>query len=330
MIAKNLKSRSFAGCVDYVMRINHDHNIYTSDTWRIIGSQGVIGESREQIIASMEAVASLNPRVRSPAGHISVSFHAADKNKLTDEMMIRIANDYLKGMGLDKTQYIIVRHLETGSPHFHIVYNMIDENGKRITSGHNYRRNIAVCKSLKMKYGLTFGKKSQHQSTENLHGKELAKAEIRMAVSDALSASRSWNDLIRNLAVKNISVEFKHRRNSDVIEGLSFRMNDYRFKASDISRDYSYGRLNARFERLWSNQSEYVHRQAPTRRDTPSSSIVDALGSAAEATVNIGAGLLSDLFQLGPSVDAEEMAFKNEMDREEEKRRRRRGKSIRR
>ncbi len=59
MIAKNLKSRSFAGCVDYVMRVNHDHNIYTSDTWRIIGSQGIIGETREQIIASMEAGASL-------------------------------------------------------------------------------------------------------------------------------------------------------------------------------------------------------------------------------------------------------------------------------
>lgn len=330
MIAKNLKSRSFAGCVDYVMRINHDHNIYTSDTWRIIGSQGVIGESREQIIASMEAVASLNPRVRSPAGHISVSFHAADKDRLTDEMMMRIAKDYLKGMGLDKTQYIIVRHLETGSPHFHIVYNMIDENGKRITSGHNYRRNIAVCKSLKMKYGLTFGRKSQHQSTENLHGKELAKAEIRMAVSDALFSSRSWNDLIRNPAVRNISVEFKHRRNSDAVEGVSFRMGDYRFKASDISRDYSYGRLNARFERLRCNHINNIRHPAPSRRDAPSSSIVDALGSTVEAAAYVGVGLLSDLFQLGPSVDAEEMAFKNEMDREEEKRRKRRGKSIRR
>lgn len=329
MIAKNLKSRSFAGCIDYVMRVNHDHNIYTSDTWRIIGSQGVIGETREQIIASMEAGASLNPRVRSPAGHISVSFHSADKDRMTDELMMKIARDYLKGMGLDKTQYIIVRHLETGSPHFHIVYNMIGKDGKRITSGHNYRRNIAVCKSLKLKYGLTFGGKTQHQSTENLHGKELAKAEIRMAVSEALSTSRNWNDLIRNLAVRNISVEFKQRRNSDVIEGVSFRMGDFRFKASDISRDYSYGRLNARFERLRNNHSGIGH-QASARRDTPSSSIVDALGGVAETAVNIGGGLLSDLFTLGPSVNAEEMAFKNEMDRQEAKRKRKNGKSIRR
>lgn len=329
MIAKNLKSRSFDGCVDYVMRFNHDHNIYNSDTWRIIGSQGVIGETREQIIASMEAGASLNPRVRSPAGHISVSFHSADKDRLTDELMMKIAKDYLKGMGLDKTQYIIVRHLETGSPHFHIVYNMIGKDGKRITSGHNYRRNIAVCKSLKLKYGLTFGGKSQHQSTENLHGKELAKAEIRMAVSEALSTSRNWDDLIRNLAVRNISVEFKLRRNSDVVEGVSFRMGDYRFKASDISRDYSYGRLNAQFERLRNNHSRIGH-QASARRDTPSSSIVDALGGVAETAINIGGGLLSDLFTLGPSVNTEEMAFKNEMDRQEAKRKRKNGKSIRR
>ena len=157
---------------------------------------------------------------------------------------------------------------------------MIGKDGKRITSGHNYRRNIAVCKSLKLKYGLTFGGKSQHQSTENLHGKELAKAKIRMAVSEALSTSRNWNDLISNLAVRNISVEFKQRRNSDVIEGVSFRMGNFRFKASDISRDYSYGRLNARFERLRNNHSRIGH-QASARRDTPSSSIVDALGGVA-------------------------------------------------
>ena len=107
-------------------------------------------------------------------------------------------------------------------------------------------------------------------------------------------------------------------------------MGDYRFKASDISRDYSYGRLNARFERLLNYHSDIGHQQASARRDVPSSSIVDALGSIAEATVNVGGGLLSDLFTLGPSVNAEEMAFKNEMDRQEAKRKRKNGKSMRR
>ena len=94
MIARMLKSGSFAGKVDYVLRVKHDHNIFTPDTWKMLGSDGLMGEKRNQIIASFEAQAMQNPRIGDPAGHITLSFSPEDKPRLTDDFMLKIAKDY--------------------------------------------------------------------------------------------------------------------------------------------------------------------------------------------------------------------------------------------
>ncbi|MBD5636352.1 MAG: relaxase/mobilization nuclease domain-containing protein [Clostridia bacterium] len=89
-----------------------------------------------------------NPRISNPAGHITLSFSADDKPKLSDEKMLKIALDYIKMMGLDKTQFIVVRHYETDKPHCHIVFNMVGDNGKRMESGRNRYKNQKVCEAF--------------------------------------------------------------------------------------------------------------------------------------------------------------------------------------
>ena len=41
MIGKILKSGSFGSKVDYVTREKHDKRIFTPDTWKILGSDGL-------------------------------------------------------------------------------------------------------------------------------------------------------------------------------------------------------------------------------------------------------------------------------------------------
>lgn len=158
MIGKILKGGSFGSKVDYVTREKHDKKIFTSDTWKILGSRGMMGEKRNQIVASFEAQAMQNRRIGKPAGHITLSFAADDKPKLSDEKMLKIALDYIKMMGLDKTQFLIVRHYETDKPHCHIVFNMVGDNGKRMESGRNRYRNKRVCEALTKRYRLALPK----------------------------------------------------------------------------------------------------------------------------------------------------------------------------
>ena len=59
-------------------------------------------------------------------------------------------------MGIKDTQYVIVRHHNTPNPHCHLIFNRVDNNGKRISDSNWLKGNVRVCKELKQKYGTTF------------------------------------------------------------------------------------------------------------------------------------------------------------------------------
>ena len=95
----------------------------------------------------------MNPRISKPVGHIALSFLPEDKDKLTDEMMTKIAREYMELMGIKNTQFLLVRHFDrsnsvrllptgrkNGNPHCHLVYNRINNEGKTISDQNDFRR----------------------------------------------------------------------------------------------------------------------------------------------------------------------------------------------
>ncbi len=144
MIAKILTKGAAADIVGYVMREFHDKEQFTPDTWRVIDSGGILGNDYRRIVDSFDIGASLNRRISKPIGHIAVSFDRADLPRLTDEFMVQLAKEYMECMGIRDTQYLIVRHLETGSPHFHIVYNRVNLHGKAIDESKNFDKSRKI------------------------------------------------------------------------------------------------------------------------------------------------------------------------------------------
>ena len=80
---------------------------------------------------------------------------------MTDFRMVKIAREYMQCMGIDNTQYVIVRHTNTAHPHLHIVYNRICNDGKLIPDRNERFRNVRFCKALSSKYGLTLGERQK-------------------------------------------------------------------------------------------------------------------------------------------------------------------------
>ena len=60
MIAKILAKGAAADIVGYVMREFHDKKQYTADTWRVIDSDGILGNDYRRIVDSFDIGASLN------------------------------------------------------------------------------------------------------------------------------------------------------------------------------------------------------------------------------------------------------------------------------
>lgn len=174
MMGKISKGGSFGGCVDYVTRKKKDNPDGTPcKEWRLIDCKDVsVIEGREGIIESFEDNLALNPSLKNPVGHISLNFHANDKDKVDDNTMVEIAQRYMDKMGITDTPYIIVRHLDKDYPHCHIVFSRINNHAETISDKNDFDRNRAVCLDLTKEYGLHISEGKRQTNVNKLRGAE--------------------------------------------------------------------------------------------------------------------------------------------------------------
>jgi len=191
----------------------------------------------------------LNPKIKQPVGHIALSFKPEDKPRLSNEFMAKIAMEYMDLMGIKDTQFILVRHNNTDNPHCHLVYNRIGYDGKVISSQGDYKRNEIATKRLKDKYGLTYAEDKGKTNVTKLHDSERIKYEIYHAVKQALKRARTWKELVVGLALQGIKLEFVGRggkmKSAGDIQGIRLTKDGLTFKGSQISREFSFAKLNA-------------------------------------------------------------------------------------
>lgn len=254
MIGKIKKGKSFGGCIRYVIG---------KDNAQIIASDGVLLGNNKEMIDSFNYQCLLNPKIKQPLGHIALSFKPEDTPRLTDEFMAKIVLEYMALMGIKNTQFILVRHHNTDNPHCHLVYNRIDYNGKVISSQNDFKRNEIATKRLKDKYGLTYAEDKSKTNVKRLHDPERVKYEIHNAVKVALKRSRTWWELGNQLQKQGIDMVFKINRRTGKNEGLSFSKEGYTFKASDVSRQFSFSKLNAQLS--W-DKPELLSENKPNRQ----------------------------------------------------------------
>ncbi len=235
MIAKIVTGASFGGCTAYA---------YGKDQAEVIAHDGIIPDDPKIAAKCFEIQSQLNPRVSKPVGHIAISFKPEDKPRLTNEFMVQVAKEYMEKMGINDTQYVIVRHHNTPNPHCHLIFNRVDNNGKRISDSNWLKRNVRVCKELKQKYGLTFGEGKSQTRTERLRPNERTRYEMANDVRSALKDSRSWKDFSNNLKAYGINAQIKFRSGTHIPQGLSFIRDGTTFKGSSLDRSLGFSRID--------------------------------------------------------------------------------------
>lgn len=320
MIGKISSGSDFGGCVGYALAEKEKNK-----EARLLYSEGLLDDSPQSIVEGFECQRRMNHRVEKWVGHISLSYSPEDSARLSDEAMVKLAQEYMAKMGIRNTQYIITRHLDKEHPHCHIVYNRVDNDGKCISDSNERFRNKEVCKELKRKYGLTFGKGKDNVKTERLRGRSKTRQEIYLAVQAAKKTAKDWTTFQRELAKSGISVRKKFRRSSTEVEGLSYIKDDRRFKASQVDRD---GKCSYNSICIALDRNKNVRPQSVTTvpkmtisRPQPEPNIIEKTVSAgAEIAEGISGGL-SDIIKVGPGFDAQEDEFYREMQRRKNKKR---------
>ena len=302
MMAKIVKGKAFKGVINYIL--DKEKNT------QIIDFDGLRMKSKASLIRSFVTQASLNNRVSKSVCHISLDFSAQDKDKLSNQLMVQIARDYMIQMGIANTQYIIARHFDKEHPHIHLVFNRVDNNGKTITDSNDRFRSEKICKELTEKYALYFSSGKENVKEHRLREPDKTKYEIYNTLNILIPKCKNWKQLLTELKKSGINTEFKRKGNTDEIQGVRFEKNSYLFNGSKIDRTFSYSKIdyqlnmNAKDQNITQVQS---HNQA------------NSIGSAIESVGSSLGGIFS--INPGNGYDENEAEFQRLMRKKKKKRR---------
>lgn len=237
MMAKITKGSDFKGVVDYIL----DKDKGT----QVVAYDGLFMENKDTIAISFNAQSQMNGKVSKPVGHIALSFSKEDEPCLTNRVMANIALEYMERMDIRDTQFFIARHFDKEHPHVHIAYNRIDNNGNTISDRNERLRSSRICKELTMKYGLYMADSKDNVKRERLKEPDRTKYELYGILKTEVGRCGNWNVLVTNLKRQGVEVNFKHKGQTNEIQGIVFTKNGYHFNGSKVDRRFSYSKIDA-------------------------------------------------------------------------------------
>jgi hypothetical protein len=270
MIGKVKVNQSFGAMCQYVLQEK------TPDKGaEVLAAHGVRTDSAAHMATDFDAVRAMRPGLGKAVLHVALAFPAEEKEKVTNEVMGRIAQDYLKGLKIDpeNTQWAVVRHQDKTHPHMHLVVNRVDLDGQTVSDQFIRSRSVDVCKRIEQAYGLVVadqvGRKQaleigptpaqvkaatpkEEQSADwrrarpDLADWSRARQDIGRALSYTAGQARSFDELREALRPRGIELALTRRKDGSPA-GVVFEQDGHRVKGSQVGREYSAGNLETGF-----------------------------------------------------------------------------------
>ena len=215
------------------------------------------------------------------------SLNPSPEDRLTDEQLREIAQEYMERMGYGNQPYIVFKHKDIDRQHLHIVSLRIDEKGRKFPHDFEAKRSMEILRDLERKYNLHPSVKGQELTDrEGLRKVNYKKGNVKQQISSVVRSClrnykcSSYGEFRTLLEAFNVSVEERtgtidERNYAGIVYGA---MTDdgygigTPFKSSRIGRDVGYKALQKYYERSKSalKQDGTLDRLRQTVRDAMS------------------------------------------------------------
>lgn len=229
------------------------------DEAQVIHAEGVRVDSAQHMVDDFNHVRKQNPELGQAVWHTSVSFPPDDRAKVNEELMKSIAKDYADKFKLE--QYAVIRHVDQGQEHFHIIGNRVKYDGQTVSDQFSASRGVELSHRLEKKYELTeartVGKRLDLTHIDKLQGATKEKYEIYKAVQQELPKCKSLEDLQTKLKTHGIDTDIK-AHSSGQVYGVSFKKDGMAFKGSAIDKTLGAQQLNKTIENTLKHAIENV------------------------------------------------------------------------
>jgi len=214
---------------------------------------------RMDVDACME---SFRPYLEANRRTTNTVFHASlnpsPEDRLTDDQLRDIAQEYMERMGYGNQPYIVFKHKDIDRQHLHIVSLRVDEKGRKLPHDFEARHSAEITRDLEDKYNLHPAVKGQEQrDTPDLRKVNYKAGNVKQQISSVIrSCLRNYNcssygEFRTLLELFNVSVEER----TGTIEGRNYAGIVYGaltddgygtgtpFKSSKIGKDVGYNAL---------------------------------------------------------------------------------------
>ena len=246
MIGKIRKGKSFAGLTKYILEKDEASLICTN----------LAGDTPQDFYQQLSATRSLNPRVKSPVSHISISFPPTEKPD--KEQLQEIVEGTLAGMGFEKNLYFAASHNDRNHFHLHIAASRINIDGECVSDWYDKRRLEKVLRNLESQFGLTSVPSSwEVERTAPTTGQKRRmmreKRELDMGIRDKeaeKSAVEKIQDAIENVIQPGIAIaQFIEKlellgvetslkiSDEGIIQGISYSIDGVAFPGRKLGRN---------------------------------------------------------------------------------------------
>lgn len=214
MMAFIHKGSGFKGTIDYIL----DTGGLKGKDVEIIGACGVnipLGADfcpsfdPSRISKSFRLQSALRPGISKPVRHLILSCPPEDQERMTSKEWEEVAEEYMERMGIVNTQYLIARHREKDNPHVHIIYNVIDENGKPLNEHNFIRRSNQVCRDITVGRRYTWGNYKATSKADINSPKARVQYALARTVTEQIYYADNFDDLVGRLEGMDIGVEIK-------------------------------------------------------------------------------------------------------------------------
>lgn len=177
----------------------------------VLEYEGVRGHDYRLMADDFIMQQQLRPQKEKACFHCSLSFYPGEV--LSNEVMVKIAKEYLEKLKITETQFAITKHTDRNHLHLHVVANMVNNNGDAISDSYLGLRGKKLAQQLTQQYKLipALRKNLALTNYQALRQSEVNKYKVYKAILDALPQCKTMHDLEKKLQQQGIETQYKYK-----------------------------------------------------------------------------------------------------------------------
>lgn len=222
---------------------NIDYGLDKEKDAEIVFSQHLAGDNAQQITDEFRMIQEQNTRCQKNTLSFIVSPTREDGKHLAKERLRELTQKFVKELGLKENQAVAFVHRDKAHIHVHLYVNRIGFDGKAYNDSFIGKRSQLAAENVAKEMGLTTVKEVQLE-------KELDSIKIRLEIKkihqNVLENERpkTLDNYIKMMKAQNVEV-IPSINKANKLQGFRFEYKGQNFKASEVHRCMSGGRIMA-------------------------------------------------------------------------------------